>query len=87
MPYGAASHAWVAGADAVAVMDTLRAFNLAGSNTKNIHVAGEAFSDFQGFIEGALRSAKAVVDVIAPAGTPATGARSPDGTPAERVDS
>jgi monoamine oxidase len=65
-PYGAASHAWIAGADALAVMATLRAFSLDGTNRQNIHVAGEAFSDFQGFIEGALRSATSVIDVIAP---------------------
>ena len=66
-PYGAASHAWIPGADALAVMATLRAFSLDGGTGQNIHVAGEAFSDFQGFIEGALRSATSVIDAIAPA--------------------
>jgi monoamine oxidase len=67
-PYGAASHAWIPGADALAVMATLRAFSLDGGTRQNVHVAGEAFSDFQGFIEGALRSAMSVIEIIAPAG-------------------
>ena len=64
-PYGAASHAWIPGADALEVMDALQAFPLAGSTTENVHIAGEAFSDFQGFIEGALRSARRAIGTIA----------------------
>jgi hypothetical protein len=37
---------------------------LEGSATKNVHICGEAYSDFQGFIEGALRSARHVVETI-----------------------
>lgn len=67
MPYGAASHAWVPGSDALAVMDSIRAFSLTGNGRENVHIVGEAYSDYQGFIEGALRSARAAIDAIAPA--------------------
>jgi monoamine oxidase len=29
-----------------------------GRGPTNVHICGEAFSDFQGFMEGALRSAQ-----------------------------
>ena len=46
-------------------MDRLKAFSLVGHpGRRNLHVCGEAFSDYQGFIEGALRSAAKTIDAI-----------------------
>ena len=57
-PFGAASHAWLPGINVPEAMDRLKAFNLLGHPGRgNIHVCGEAYSDYQGFIEGSLRSA------------------------------
>jgi len=57
-PFGAASHAWLPGINVPAAMDRLKAFSLVGQPGRdNIHVCGEAYSDYQGFIEGSLRSA------------------------------
>jgi monoamine oxidase len=39
----------------------LEAFSLTGQAPKNVHICGEAFSDFQGFMEGAIRSAQSVL--------------------------
>jgi hypothetical protein len=36
------------------VRDHLKAFRLIGRKYQNVHVCGEAYSDFQGHIEGAL---------------------------------
>jgi phytoene dehydrogenase-like protein len=57
-PFGAASHAWLPGINVPEAMDRLKAFSLIGRPGRdNIHVCGEAYSDYQGFIEGSLRSA------------------------------
>jgi monoamine oxidase len=47
-------------------MSELQSFALSGSPQEppNVHICGEAYSDFQGFIEGGLRTAKAVVERI-----------------------
>ena len=44
----------------------LSSFGLAGSGPdyRPIHICGEAYSDFQGFIEGGLRSVLTVVKQI-----------------------
>ena len=65
-PYSAACHAWRPNAKSWEVIVRLRAFSLINDqhNHKNIHVCGEAYSDYQGFIEGALRSAQGVLDWI-----------------------
>jgi len=47
------------------VMDSFKAFDF-GSGAKNVHIVGEAFSDYQGFIEGALNSAELALQTIAP---------------------
>ncbi len=65
-PYGAGCHAWVPGARSWEVRETLKAFNLTGGTTKNVHIVGEAFSDYHGFIEGALRSARDAIETIVP---------------------
>ena len=50
-PYGAANHGWQPGVRSWKVMDTFKAFDF-GSGAKNVHIVGEAYSDYQGFIEG-----------------------------------
>lgn len=64
-PFGAACHAWAPGVHVPHALKRLQAFSLLGrSGVKNLHVCGEAYSDYQGFIEGALRSAQAVLQTI-----------------------
>jgi hypothetical protein len=66
-PFGAACHAWAPGTNVVQALNRLKAFKLAGSQgPNNLHICGEAYSDYQGFIEGALRSAEAVLATIPP---------------------
>lgn len=38
--------------------------SLSGGGAKNVHICGEAYSDYQGFIEGALRSAEDVLESL-----------------------
>jgi len=64
-PFGAACHAWKPGMDVPTALKKLQAFSLRGEpETGNVHVCGEAYSDYQGFIEGSLRSAVAVMKTI-----------------------
>jgi phytoene dehydrogenase-like protein len=69
-PVGGACHAWTKGAHSWEIIDKLTAFALipqrGDTRLQNVHVCGEALSDYQGFIEGALRTAKRVVAAIAP---------------------
>jgi hypothetical protein len=69
-PVAAGCHAWVPGVRSWEVMSRVQAFSLAGQpghrDLKNVHICGEAFSDYQGFIEGALRTARSVARIIAP---------------------
>lgn len=51
-PYEAAYHAWKPGVDSAAVIDRMKRFGKAG----RMHIVGEAYSSYHGFIEGALRS-------------------------------
>lgn len=60
-PFGAACHAWRPGAKSWEVMPRLEAFSLTGKGKKTVHICGEAYSDYQGFIEGSLRSAENVL--------------------------
>ena len=46
-------------------MESFKAFDF-GSGARNVHIVGEAFSDYQGFIEGALNSAELALRTIAP---------------------
>ncbi len=51
--------------DVPKALGRLTVFNLLGrEGVDNLHVCGEAYSDYQGFIEGALRSSKAVLKTI-----------------------
>ena len=65
-PFGAAAHGWLPGVMSWKHIEFLEAFSLPpdASGIKNIHVCGEAFSDYQGFIEGSLRSARRVLRII-----------------------
>ena len=66
-PFGAGCHAWRPGFESTGVRDRLKGFSIAGKRAKStLHVCGEAYSDYQGFIEGALNSASAaVVSIVA----------------------
>jgi hypothetical protein len=56
-PYRAAAHLWKPGISPWDVGAKLEAFSLTGHSPSNVHICGEAFSDYQGFMEGAIRSA------------------------------
>ena len=74
LPDGAGCHAWLPGAESWEVRRRLRAFPLASGNAQPcLHVCGEAYSDYQGFIEGALRSAADAVATITGATPPHSG--------------
>ena len=62
-PYGAANHGWQPGVRSWKVMDSFKAFDF-GSGEKNVHIVGEAYSDYQGFVEGALNSSELALDAI-----------------------
>lgn len=65
-PYGAACHTWRPGAKSWEVLERLKAFSLPASDgdPKNVHICGEAYSDYNGFIEGALRTSDDVLETI-----------------------
>lgn len=63
-PYGAANHSWQPGARSIEVQRALAAFALAGGSDRNVHICGEAYSDYSGFIEGALTTAEAALATI-----------------------
>jgi monoamine oxidase len=69
-PYGAANHGWQPGVRSWKVMESFQAFDF-GSGARNVHIVGEAYSDYQGFIEGSLNSAERALRTI-PALEPAT---------------
>lgn len=63
-PFVGACHAWRSGTDPTLVINYLRGFSMLPSVDKaecRLHVCGEAYSDYQGFVEGALRSAAEVL--------------------------
>jgi hypothetical protein len=60
-PYGAACHLWKPGIKSWKVQEKMAAFSLGRNGPANVHICGEAFSDYQGFIEGALRTAHDVM--------------------------
>jgi hypothetical protein len=66
-PFGAGCHAWAPGVCVPEALRGLKAFSLQGpEGFPNLHVCGEAYSDYQGFIEGALKSADLVIETILP---------------------
>jgi monoamine oxidase len=64
-PYGAACHLWKPGVKSWTVQERVAAFPLERNGPANVHICGEAFSDYQGFIEGALRTAHEVMGKMA----------------------
>lgn len=64
-PYGAACHLWKPGIKSWTVQEKVSAFSLGRNGPANVHICGEAFSDYQGFIEGALRTAHDVIKKMA----------------------
>jgi hypothetical protein len=61
-PYGAASHAWRPNSEYWTTLSKLADWPL--NDGAHLHVCGEAYSDYHGFIEGALRSAVHVLTQI-----------------------
>jgi monoamine oxidase len=58
-PFGAGCHAWKPGYRSKPVRELFSGFSLKDSKRPdNVHICGEAFSDYQGFIEGALTSTR-----------------------------
>jgi hypothetical protein len=56
-PYGGANHAWRPERKYWVVMSRLGEISVTGTELPSIHVCGEAYSDYHGFMEGSLRSA------------------------------
>jgi hypothetical protein len=65
-PFEGGCHIWKAGVHVEEAIKELTAFSFGDSShsNKNIHICGEAYSDFQGFIEGGLRTALKVIGSI-----------------------
>lgn len=62
-PYGAGNHCWRPGVKSWEVQEKFKAFSL-NNGEKNIHIIGEAYSDYTGFIEGAINASDWALDVI-----------------------
>lgn len=52
---------WKSGADDSAILNALSAFNYRRGMQQRMHICGEAFSQSQGFIEGALASVEKII--------------------------
>jgi hypothetical protein len=65
-PFEAGCHVWKADVRVEEAIKELTAFSLYGAplSSKNVYICGEAYSDFQGFIEGGLRTALQVIKHI-----------------------
>lgn len=63
-PYGAGNHCWRPGIKSWEVQEDFKAFSL-NQGIKNVHIVGEAYSDYTGFIEGAINSSDWALEVIA----------------------
>ncbi len=65
-PFEAGCHIWKAGVRVEETIKELTSFSLSGASlsNKNVHICCEAYSDFQGFIEGSLRIALQVIKHI-----------------------
>jgi monoamine oxidase len=65
-PYGGANHAWRPERKYWVVMRRLADIPVSGpsTDTPSIHICGEAYSDYHGFMEGSLRSAVYVLHRI-----------------------
>lgn len=60
-PFGAACHAWKPGVRPWEAIRRLTAFAIDEGGPETVHVVGEAYSDYQGFIEGSLRSVATMI--------------------------
>jgi monoamine oxidase len=65
-PYGAANHSWKPKMKSWEVTKRLAGFRLEAGGAENVHICGEAYSDYSGFIEGALNSAHLVLEKFKP---------------------
>ncbi|MDI9309623.1 MAG: FAD-dependent oxidoreductase [Limnohabitans sp.] len=63
-PYGAGNHCWRPGVKSWEVQEDFKAFALENSNVKNVHIIGEAYSDYTGFIEGSINSSDWALEII-----------------------
>lgn len=63
-PYGAGNHCWRPGVKSWEIQEQFKAFALDNSEAKNIHIIGEAYSDYTGFIEGAINSSDWALEEI-----------------------
>ena len=64
-PYDAANHSWRPGVRSGDVRRLFEAFDY-GDGSANLHICGEAYSDYSGFIEGALRTVERVLCNVPP---------------------
>ena len=62
-PYGAGNHCWRPGVKSWEVQEKFKAFSLENGK-KNIHIIGEAYSDYTGFIEGAINASDWALELI-----------------------
>lgn len=62
-PYGAGNHCWRPGIKSWEVQEDFKAFSL-NNEVKNVHIVGEAYSDYTGFIEGAINSSDWALEAI-----------------------
>ncbi|WP_395056808.1 flavin monoamine oxidase family protein [Flavobacterium sp.] len=63
-PYGAGNHCWRPGVKSWEIQELFKAFSLNDSKNKNVHIIGEAYSDYTGFIEGAINSSDWALELI-----------------------
>jgi monoamine oxidase len=62
-PYGAGNHCWRPGVKSWEVQEKFKAFSL-NNGLKNTHIVGEAYSDYTGFIEGAINASDWALEEI-----------------------
>jgi hypothetical protein len=62
-PYGAGNHCWRPGVKSWEIQEKLKGFSL-NNTQKNVHIVGEAYSDYTGFIEGAINSSDWALELI-----------------------
>ncbi|UQD55864.1 FAD-dependent oxidoreductase [Flavobacterium sp. K5-23] len=62
-PYGAGNHCWRPGVKSWEVQEKFKGFSL-NEGKKNVHIIGEAYSDYTGFIEGAINSSDWALEFI-----------------------
>jgi hypothetical protein len=62
-PYGAGNHCWKPGVKSWEIQEKFKAFSL-NNDVKNVHIIGEAYSDYTGFIEGAINSSDWALELI-----------------------